>query len=73
MAPKWRIAFLHVNVAQETLHLVEIAKTLEKRYCFIVGIYRPYTQSVESIKSILVTLGLLWLQLSDTYRKCKPE
>ena len=25
MAPKWRIAFLHVNVAPKTLHFVEIA------------------------------------------------
>ena len=27
--------FLHVNIAQKTLHLAETAKTLEKKYCFI--------------------------------------
>ena len=72
MAPKWRIAFLHVNVAPKTLHFVELAYMLAKRYCFI-GIYKPYTQSAESIISILVLFGLLWLQLSDTFRKFKPE
>ena len=35
--------------------------------------YKPYTQSAESIISILVMLGLLWLRLSDTYRNFKPE
>ena len=27
--------FLHVNVATKTLHFVELAYMLEKRYCFI--------------------------------------
>ena len=31
----------------------------------LLASYKPYTQSAESIISILVTLGLLWLQLSD--------
>ena len=35
--------------------------------------YKPYTQSPENILSVLVTLGLLWLQLSDKYRKFKPK
>ena len=35
--------------------------------------YKPYTQSPENILSVLLTLGLLWLQLSDTYRKFKPK
>ena len=39
----------------------------------LLALYKPYTLSAESIISILVMLGLLWLRLSDTYRKFKPE
>ena len=39
----------------------------------LLAAYKPYTQSVTSILYVLVTLGLLWLQLGDTYRKFKPN
>ena len=71
MAPKWRIVFLHVNIAQETLHLAKTAQTLEISIALMAA-YKPYTQSPEHSFSVLVTFGLLWLQLSDTYRKVKP-
>ena len=75
MASKWRIAFLHINFAQRALHLVELALILEKRYCLFgfMASYKPYTQSDTTFLSILVTMGLLWLQLNDTYRKFKPK
>ena len=69
MASKWRIAFLHVNVAPKTLHFVEIAQMLEKRYCFIGS---NLTHNLLKA-SILVTLGLLWLRLSESYRNFYPE
>ena len=34
MTPKFRIAFLYVSSAQKTLHLLEIGKQLEIKYCF---------------------------------------
>ena len=39
----------------------------------LLAVYKPYTQSAEGTISILMTLGLLWLRLSDTYRKFYPE
>ena len=35
----------------------------------LLAAYKPYTQIPENILCILVTFRLLWLQLSDTYRK----
>ena len=32
---KWRIAFLHINIAKKSHHCVEIALILEKKYCLI--------------------------------------
>ena len=72
MAPKWRIVFLHVNIAQKTLHLVETAKLWRKSIALLAA-YRPFTQFPESILSTLVALGLLWLQLSNIYRKFKSK
>ena len=71
MAPKWRIAFLHYNVAPKLLISLKSLNVGEK--VFLLAAYKPYTQSAESIIYNLVTLGLLWLRLSDTYRKFKPE
>ena len=34
MTPKFHIAFLNISSAQKTLHLLEIAKQLEIKYCF---------------------------------------
>ena len=34
---------------------------------------KPYIQSAENILSILPTFGLLWLQISDTYRNLKHK
>ena len=53
-APKRRITFLHVIVAQKTLYFVEIAETWEKRIALLAA-YKPYIQSAERILSILVT------------------
>ena len=74
IAPKWHIVFLHVTstIAQKTLNLVETAYAFENRYCFI-STYIPYTQFPKNILSILVTFGLIWLQLIDTYRKFNPK
>ena len=39
----------------------------------LLAAFKPYTHFSENILSILVTFGLLWLQLSDTYRKFSPK
>ena len=70
MAPKWRIVFLHVNIAQKLSIELKQLKHWRKRIALLAA-YKPCTQSTENILSVLVTLGLLWLQLSDTYRKFK--
>ena len=68
MAPKWRIAFVHVNVAPEPFISLKSFKCWRKGIV-LLAVYKPYTQSADGIISILVTLGLLWLRPSDTYRK----
>ena len=44
MTPKFRIAFLYISSAQKTLHLLEIAKQLEIKYCF--------SSNISSLKTI---------------------
>ena len=68
MTPKFRIAFIYVSSARKTLNLLEIAQQLEISIV-LVATYHLHRQSAENILSMLVTFWLLWLQISDTYRK----
>ena len=46
-------------------------KPIQRESIVLVAAHHLYRQSAENVLSILVTLWLLWLQLSDTYRQIK--
>ena len=58
---KFRIAFLYVSSAQETLHLLDIALQLEIKYCFssnvlsLQTICRKYFVNVRDLVVAMVT------------------
>ena len=71
MLPKLSIPFRQVNIAQKKFHLLEIVYTLEKILLNEKAANQPFIESTENILSILLVLGLLWLQQRDTNRNLK--
>ena len=73
---KWRqsgaLHFCMLMLLRKRLILLKKLKRGEKSSVLLAA-YKPYTQSAESVLYILVSLGLLWLQLGNTYRKFKPK